>query len=34
MENGKTYRRETPEEIARAAQEAAIKSAIEQAQLM
>ncbi len=34
MENGKTYGKQTPEEIARAAQEAAIKSAMEQAQLM
>lgn len=34
MENGKTYEKQTPEEIARAAQEAAIKSAMEQAQLM
>ncbi|MCI6049586.1 hypothetical protein [Phocaeicola plebeius] len=34
MENGKTYGKQTPEEVARAAQEAALKSAMEQAQSM
>lgn len=34
MENGKTYGKQTPEEVARAAQKVALKSAMEQAQSM